>query len=229
MHFDLIKIFQDMDVFAKTIVFVLLAMGLVTLGVFVERLIVLATAARRDREMARLAGELLAKGEHKALHARSGAVKGSVLAELLHAGLATYLRASERPGKVPAATLMERELTRKTEALAQDLRRGMSAMASTGSVAPFVGLLGTVVGIIAAFQGISREGSGGIGAVSGGIAEALVVTALGLVIAIPAVLAFNFLSTRIDRLMLGLDQSRGELVDYLETHAPDLRIERHAA
>ena len=92
----------------------------------------------------------------------------------------------------------------------------MSLLASVGSVAPFVGLLGTVIGIIGAFQGIAAEGSGGLGAVSAGISEALVVTAIGLVVAIPSVLAFNSLSGRADNLLLALDQSRGEFIDYLE-------------
>jgi biopolymer transport protein ExbB len=81
-----------------------------------------------------------------------------------------------------------------------------------------VGLLGTVVGIIDAFQGIAAEGSGGIGAVSSGIAEALVVTAIGLVVAIPSVLAFNLLTARSDSLMMAIDQARGQLVDHLEAH-----------
>jgi biopolymer transport protein ExbB len=227
MHFDLIKIFQDMDVFAKAIVSVLLLMGLACLVVFIERAVAFLGAQRRDRAVAQLAAEQLAKGDHHALYQRLDAMqKGSVLAQLLRSGLKTYLGAQKRPGKVPAAELMERELARKTEQISSDLRRGMSVMASTGSVAPFVGLLGTVMGIIASFQGIAKEGSGGLGAVSAGIAEALVVTALGLIIAIPAVLGFNYLSTRIDRIMLALDQSRGELVDYLETNAPELRSEK---
>jgi biopolymer transport protein ExbB len=79
------------------------------------------------------------------------------------------------------------------------------------------------VGIIASFQGIAREGSGGIGAVSAGIAEALVVTAFGLLVAIPAVLAFNWLSARADALTLAVEQAKGELVDHLEAEAPAVK------
>jgi biopolymer transport protein ExbB len=99
----------------------------------------------------------------------------------------------------------------------------MSVLATVGSVAPFVGLLGTVVGIIEAFAGIAKEGSGGLGAVSAGIAEALVVTALGLLVAIPAVLMFNLLSTRADALLLSLDQARSEFMDHLEDLGPASR------
>ena len=104
--------------------------------------------------------------------------------------------------------------------MSSDVRRGHNILASVGSIAPFVGLLGTVVGIIAAFQGIAKEGSGGLGAVSAGIAEALIVTAIGLIVAIPSVLAFNFLSARCDALLLALDQAKGEFLDYLENKSP---------
>ena len=96
------------------------------------------------------------------------------------------------------------------------LETNLSFLGTVGSVAPFVGLLGTVVGIISAFQGIAAEGSGGLGAVSAGIAEALIVTAIGLLVAIPSVLAFNLLSARADTLLLAIDLSRGEFLDYLE-------------
>ncbi|RYZ35892.1 MAG: MotA/TolQ/ExbB proton channel family protein, partial [Myxococcaceae bacterium] len=122
-----------------------------------------------------------------------------------------------------------RDLVRINERITADVRRGMSVLATVGSVAPFVGLLGTVVGIIEAFAGIAKEGSGGLGAVSAGIAEALVVTALGLLVAIPAVLMFNFLSTRADALLLSLEQARGEFLDHLEDMAGDKRaVAAHA-
>ena len=90
----------------------------------------------------------------------------------------------------------------------------MSALATIGSTAPFVGLLGTVVGIITAFQGIAATGSGGLGAVSAGISEALVETALGLVVAIPAVWFYNYLTGRIEYFNVEMDNSSSELLDY---------------
>jgi len=86
-------------------------------------------------------------------------------------------------------------------------------LASVGSVAPFVGLLGTVVGIINAFEGIAAENASGIGSVAAGIAEALVVTAIGLSVAIPAVLIFNWLNGRVEAQMLALRTSGGEMTD----------------
>src|SRR6476659_6009410 len=107
------------------------------------------------------------------------------------------------------------------EDVGTDLRRGLAVLASVGSIAPFVGLLGTVLGIISAFQGIAATGSGGLSSVSAGISEALVETALGLAVAIPAVRAFNWLSTQIANDELALTTSAGELIDVVEHLAED--------
>ena len=94
------------------------------------------------------------------------------------------------------------------------MKKGVAALATIGATAPFVGLLGTVIGIITAFQGIAATGSGGLGAVSAGISEALVETALGLVVAIPAVWFYNYLTGRIEYFNVEMDNSSSELVDY---------------
>ena len=94
------------------------------------------------------------------------------------------------------------------------LQKGVTALATIGSTAPFVGLLGTVIGVINAFVGIGSTGTGSIGAVSAGIAEALVETALGLFVAIPAVWFYNYLSNRLEYFNVEMDNSSSELVDY---------------
>jgi biopolymer transport protein ExbB len=107
-------------------------------------------------------------------------------------------------------------MERYLEDMGADLRRGLAVLASVGSVAPFVGLLGTVLGIITAFQGIASSGSGGLSSVSAGISEALIETALGLAVAIPAVLAYNYLNTKIARDEGALNAAAGELLDTIE-------------
>src|SRR5438552_9716620 len=114
-------------------------------------------------------------------------------------------------GGLSAVERTRRSLQRRLEELGADLRRGLAVLASVGSVAPFVGLLGTVVGIISAFQGIAATGSGGLSSVAAGISEALVETALGLAVAIPAVLAFNYLSNAIASDERALAAAAGEL------------------
>jgi biopolymer transport protein ExbB len=109
---------------------------------------------------------------------------------------------------------VRRAIQRASALTGSDLKRGVAALATIGATAPFVGLLGTVVGIITAFQGIAATGSGGLGSVSAGISEALVETALGLLVAIPAVWFYNYLSGRIEYFNVEMDNSSSELVDY---------------
>jgi biopolymer transport protein ExbB len=220
MSFDLFTIWASMGDFAKAIVLTLLLMATASLGVLIERLWVFRRARLRSAAFGTFARPLLERGEYEALADEAGRRRGAPLAALIGAGLRTFLVAHAKSNRLAPVELAKRELTRHAEATTAELRRGFGVLASVGSIAPFVGLLGTVVGIIAAFEGIAKEGSGGLGAVSAGIAEALVVTALGLVVAIPAVLAFNYLSARADALLLALDRARGELVDHLES-TPD--------
>ena len=100
---------------------------------------------------------------------------------------------------------VRRSIQRASALTASDLKKGIAALATIGSTAPFVGLLGTVVGVITAFQGLAASGSGGIGAVSAELQEALVETALGLVVAIPAVWFYDYLTGRIEQLQLRRD------------------------
>jgi biopolymer transport protein ExbB len=193
----------------------LLLMALASLAIFFERLFAYGRSRVASRAFAAEARALLESDDTAGLVKRAEGNHGH-LAKLLSAGAKAYLASTERPSALSPVEATRRELARKTEALAADVRRGMNIIASVGSIAPFVGLLGTVFGIITAFQGIAKEGSGGLGSVSLGISEALYETALGLVVAIPAVLAFNWLSSQADSLLLALDQARGEFLDFLE-------------
>ena len=94
------------------------------------------------------------------------------------------------------------------------MKRGLGGLATIGSTAPFVGLFGTVMGILNAFKGISEQKATGLGAVAGGIAEALVTTAVGLFVAIPAVMMFNYLTGRVEAFDVEMDNSSSELIDY---------------
>lgn len=107
----------------------------------------------------------------------------------------------------------ERLLSRTIQALVHQLETGISVLGTIASVAPFVGLLGTVVGIIRAFRAVSMSASGGASLVALGIAEALVGTAAGLVVAIPALLAYNFFVNKLRRLTQQWELAGAELVD----------------
>ncbi|MCC6999015.1 MAG: MotA/TolQ/ExbB proton channel family protein [Deltaproteobacteria bacterium] len=218
MSFDLVKIWHDMDWMARGVVFALLTLALGAAVVFVERLIAFARSRRESRAFAAEAVRLMDDGDHDGAAKRTKAYPHSHLAQLLGPTLGIYLEHEEDPAGrgLGAIELTRRELLRRQEEVGADVRRGFGVLATVGSIAPFVGLLGTVVGIIAAFTKISATGSGGLGSVAGGISEALVVTALGLVVAIPAVLAFNFLNARADSITLGLQSSAGQFLDHLE-------------
>ena len=107
-----------------------------------------------------------------------------------------------------------RALERAEAIVHAELKRGVSALATIGSTAPFVGLFGTVIGIINAFKTMASEKTPGIGAIAGGISEALVTTALGLLVAVPAVWMFNYFTGRIDSFDVEMGNSSSELVDY---------------
>ncbi len=214
--FDLKQIFSHMGVPAKVIAFSLVLMALASLAVFFERLYAFARSRRTSRRFAEEAKRVLGSEDPSTLVPLAQSTRASHLARLLGVGMSTFTQAQAKPGKLSALEATRRELERTNEVLAADVRRGMSVLASVGSVAPFIGLLGTVVGIIEAFAGIAREGSGGLNAVSAGISEALVETAFGLMVAIPAVLAFNLLTTQSEALLRNLEQARGEFLDFLE-------------
>lgn len=216
MSFNLVDVFRHMQPFAIAIVVALTLMAMVALSIFVERLWTYFRSRRQAKVFGAAAAKALAERDLARVPRLAESYQGCHLATLLTAGTRTYLAAQADPGELGPIELTRRELARQADVVSADVRRGMNVMASVGSVAPFVGLLGTVIGIIGAFQGISAEGAGGLGAVSAGIAEALVVTAIGLLVAIPSVLAFNFLSGRADQLLLALDAARGEFLDYLE-------------
>jgi biopolymer transport protein ExbB len=217
MQFDLAHIWSSMGLVSKIIAFALVLMAIASIAVVIERWLALARSAAATRRFAGDAKPCIESWDLAKLVDVAANHRRSALARVVLAAATRFQRAEGEPeGGVTPVELTRREIARSREAVSADLRRGLSVLASVGSVAPFVGLLGTVVGIINAFQSIAVTGSGGLGAVSAGIAEALVETALGLTVAIPSVLAFNALSTRIARVELTVDRSMGELIDEME-------------
>jgi biopolymer transport protein ExbB len=197
---------------------VLVLMGVASMAVFVERLWALRRSREASRAFASVVGRTLRPGTVDQVIAEADRMEAGHLARLVRYGLTMYRDAQaglDGPGLTPVES-MRHELARRIDELVADLRAGLPVLASVGSIAPFVGLLGTVLGIISAFRGIAETGSGGLSAVSAGIAEALVGTALGLAVAIPAVAAFNYLSTQIARDQLALANAASELLDKVE-------------
>jgi len=216
---NIIDIAQNMSGIAIAVAVVLFVMSFWSVGVAIERIYTYNQARKQSKLYAPQVAKHLKDGRLKEAIALSASkdYRYSHLAKVVLAGLQEYQFQQESGGAMSREDLMDtvrRSIQRASALTASDLKKGISALATIGSTAPFVGLLGTVVGVITAFQGIAASGSGGIGAVSAGIAEALVETALGLVVAIPAVWFYNYLTGRIEYFNVEMDNSSSELVDY---------------
>src|ERR1700748_1470810 len=202
---------------AKAVAFVLFFMSMWSFGVAIERIFTFTQARNQSKAYAPQVAKHLKEGRLKDAIAISSSknFRYSHLAKVVLAGLQEYQFQQESGSGLSREDLMDtvrRAIQRASALTANDLKKGVPALATIGSTAPFVGLLGTVVGVINAFHGIATTGSGGLGAVSAGIAEALVETALGLFVAIPAVWFYNFLTARLEYFNVEMDNSSSELV-----------------
>ena len=215
MSFDLMHIWGSMGTAVKGVAFTMVIMGLLCLVIAIERELVFMKATRQSLNLAAQLGKVLGKGAVEEAIALAGQkqFKMSYLGALVKNGLSAFsVRQWARGGDSVAAARRAIEKSIQLEDLA--LRRGFSILATTASTAPFVGLLGTVVGIINAFQSMGIAGEGGISAVSAGIAEALVSTAFGLLVAIPATWAYNYFLSKIETVDTEMTVSTTELIDF---------------
>jgi biopolymer transport protein ExbB/TolQ len=216
---NIVEMFSTMGIVARGVAFVLLIMSMWSIGVAVERFYTFRQARNQSKLFAPQVAKYLKDGKLKEAIALalSKQYRYSHLAKVVLSGLQEYQFQQESGGGLSREDVLDtvrRSIQRASALTASDLKKGVPALATIGSTAPFVGLLGTVVGVIAAFQGIGQSGSAGIGAVSTGIAEALVETALGLVVAIPAVWFYNYLTGRVEYFNVEMDNSSSELVDF---------------
>ena len=216
---DLVDMFEQMGPAAWAVAVILFIMSFWSVGVAIERIYTFNQATKQSKMYAPLVAKHLKEGRLKEAIALSSAkeYRYSHLAKVVLAGLQEYQFQQESGANLSREDLLDtvrRSIQRATALTANDLKKGVTSLATIGATAPFVGLLGTVVGIISAFQGIASTGSGGLGAVSAGISEALVETALGLVVAIPAVWMYNYFTGRLEYFNVEMDNSSSELVDY---------------
>jgi biopolymer transport protein ExbB/TolQ len=216
---DWVEMFEQMGAAAWAVAIVLFIMSFWSVGIAIERFYTYSQATKQSKMYAPLVAKHLKEGRLKEAIALSSAkeYRYSHLAKVVLAGLQEYQFQQESGANLSREDLLDtvrRSIQRATALTSNDLKKGVSGLATIGATAPFVGLLGTVVGVINAFVGIASSGSGGIGAVSAGIAEALVETALGLFVAIPAVWFYNYLSGKLEFFNVEMDNSSSEMVDY---------------
>jgi len=209
------SLWAQMGIPAKLVVIFLFLMSAWSIGVMIDRLLAFSAARKQSRAFAPTVAGALKEGKLDEAIKIADRYKKSHLAKVVVAGLQEFQAhqmSSEISGEDIEAS--QRALERAEAIVHAELKRGISGLATIGSTAPFVGLFGTVVGIINAFKGISTEKSTGLGAVAGGISEALVTTAIGLFVAIPAVWMYNYFTGKIEAFDVEMGNSSSELIDY---------------
>ena len=216
---DLMAMWAQMGIVAKGVAFVLFFMSMWSFGVAIERIFTFTQARNQSKMYAPQVAKHLKEGRLKDALSISQAktYQYSHLAKVVLSGLQEYQFQQDAGGSLTRDDIVDtvhRAIQRATALTANDLKKGIPSLATIGATAPFVGLLGTVVGIINAFHSIGVTGSGGLAAVSAGISEALIETALGLVVAIPAVWMYNYFTGRLEYFNVEMDNSSSELVDY---------------
>ena len=212
---NLVELWESMGGIAKGVVIILAIMSAYSISVMIERWLTYRQARKQSRLFTPAVAECLRDGKIEEAIALGEQYNKSHLAKVLVSGLhelQAHAQSKDIPGDILEAS--KRALERATAINIEDLKRGLSGLATIGSTAPFVGLFGTTIGIINAFTGMKTEETAGIAAVAGGIAEALVATAFGLFVAVPAVWMFNIFTNKIETFTVEMDNSSSELIDY---------------
>lgn len=216
MDFSLSHLWSSMGLFAKLIVLSMLLMSVASLLVMFERIVVYMRSGSESVQFAEKMAKILSGGDVGAAAAAGLNKNVGHLGRTINAGLNAFRTAPSN--KDVAVESVARALERQAAREVQSFKRGLGVLATVGSTAPFIGLLGTTMGIVNSFQQMAASGSGGLGTVSGGISEALITTAFGLLVAIPAVMAFNFLQGWVDARSVDLAESSNEFLDVVTKH-----------
>jgi biopolymer transport protein ExbB/biopolymer transport protein TolQ len=214
---DLRAMWGTMGVLAKLVVIILFVLSAWSLGVMIDRALMYSAARKQSRVFVQQVAGALREGKLDEAISIAERNKKSHIAKVVATGLAEFQSASSQVSEEEVVEAAKRGLDRSIAIVHADMKRGLSGLATIGSTAPFVGLFGTVVGIINAFKGIAQSKATGLSAVAGGISEALVTTALGLLVAIPAVWAFNYFTNKVEAFDVEMDNSSMELINYFLT------------
>jgi biopolymer transport protein ExbB len=216
MDLNPLVLWSQMTILNKGVIVILITLSVWSLYVCVERLIVFSKARKQSLLFARQATEHLKNDRPQAAIDAAMKYPQSHLARVVSAGLQAFQFESQTSplSEVEVVEAATRAVERATLLTTSDMKRGIGSLATIATITPFIGLFGTVIGIINAFHGMALTGSGGIGAVSAGIAEALVATAFGLGVAIPAAWMFNYFTNVLERLQIEMSNSSSELIDF---------------
>ena len=216
MDVSLLEMWHSMGMFAKGIVVVMALMSIYSLSIMIAKWWNIRAAQAETRKFAPEFSQFLEEDNLTEAIKLAEGYKKSHVARVLGGALGE-IKPLIQDGSVTVADInsAERAVEREMLMMHVQLKRGLAVLATVGATAPFVGLLGTTMGIVNAFTGMAASGSGGITAISAGVAEALITTAFGLLVAIPAVWAYNYFQTKIDNLLAEMTYSSKEMIDYL--------------
>ncbi len=210
------ELLGNVGLFGAAVMLCLVALSVFSVALIVDKYRRFRSASRESLKFKSAFGKFLCGGEVHELIDAVRLHRDSHVAQVVSAGILEYDGVRESGGDSDASIELVASALEdsRAEQLVQ-MKRGLGFLATIGSTAPFIGLFGTVVGIINAFRGIAAKGAGGLAAVSGGIAEALVATALGIFVAIPAVVAFNQFTGKLETFQVEMDRASSQLVNYL--------------
>ena len=205
---------------ATFVVLVMVVMSVWALWIVIDRWSAFSKARTQSRQYIPLVTKYLRENKLQEAIDQAKRYKDSHIAKVVSAALLEFKTDTEEGLHYDVVESAKRSVERVTLLTQSQLKEGLGVLATIGSSGPFVGLFGTVLGIIHAFEGMSKSGSGGIGSVAGGIAEALYTTAGGLLVAIPAVMMFNKFSNDVEKFTVEMNNTASELVDYFIKHNP---------
>src|SRR6266436_5272580 len=200
---DLRSMLGQMSKLALAVVVILFVLSIYSFGVMIDRALMYSAARKQSRVFVQQVAGALKEGK-----------LDEAIAIVVATGLSEFQSASQQVSDSDVIDAAKRGLERSVAIVHAEMKRGLSALATIGSTAPFVGLFGTVVGILNAFKGIESNKATGLSAVAGGIAEALVTTAFGLLVAVPAVWAYNYFTNKVEAFDVEMDNSSMELINY---------------
>ena len=216
MDMSPLALWHSMGTLAKGVVVLMAVMSIYSIWVMVERYIVFTQAKNQSLKLLGALSNVLTKSDYQQAIDVTKKYKQSHLAKVIAAGLLEFEAGRRDKRNVDPEIMVEaarQGMDRTAMITIAELKENLGVLATIGATAPFVGLFGTVVGIINAFSKMATSG-GGIASVSAGISEALVTTAFGLFVAIPAVWAYNYFQNRVDRFTVEMSNSGSEMAIY---------------
>ncbi len=217
MELSLLVLWQDAGAFARGILIVLAVMSMYSFTVGGAKWWRFYRSKSQTRKFAPEFARFLEEEQLDAAIELAEVQKRSHVARVLGEALAEVKPLLIDKSTVTSSDInaAERAVERQMLILQADLKKGLAVLATVGATAPFVGLLGTTMGIVNSFVGMATSGSGGLAAVSAGISEALITTAFGLLVAIPAVWMYNYFTTVLESISVEMMYTSKELIDYM--------------